>query len=210
MERAPERARTELHAALEPADRLLVRKGARGLLNQLLVAQDLEARPHGLEPSGDIVGGEGRPEIRTTHGVLAAIRTRRTCCEVIGRERCPDRAARVARRRLDPDVVELAVAQHLAVRHAIERDAAREAEVLLPGLYRKRARQAQHDLLGDGLDRRREIHLALGQQVLGLARRPAEQRVELRRSSSSGRCNSRSSPCSCGTSRRPECRSGCP
>ena len=42
------------------------------------------------------------------------------------------------------------------------------------------ARQAQHDLLGDGLDRGGEIHVALRQQLLRVARRPAEQLVEAR------------------------------
>ena len=43
---------------------------------------------------------------------------------------------------------------------------------------RARARHAQHDLLGDLLDRRGEVHLALRQRRLGLARRAAEQPVE--------------------------------
>ncbi len=49
---------------------------------------------------------------------------------MIGGERRAQRAAGVARRRLNPDVVEAAVAQDLAVGDAIERDAAGEAEIL--------------------------------------------------------------------------------
>ena len=111
---------------------------------------------------------------------------------VIGGERRAERAAGIARGRLDPDVLELAVAQHLAVGDAIERHAAGEAEILGAGLAGERARQAQHDLLGHRLDRGGEIHVALGQQLVGLARRRAEQRVELVVGHASGRCNSRS------------------
>ena len=43
------------------------------------------------------------------------------------------------------------------------------------------AAAAQHDLVGHRLDRRGEIHLALGERGVRIARRAAEQRVELRR-----------------------------
>jgi len=49
------------------------------------------------------------------------------------RKRRADRAAGVARRGLDPDIVELAVAQHLAIGDAVQRDAAREAEIARAG-----------------------------------------------------------------------------
>ena len=42
------------------------------------------------------------------------------------------------------------------------------------------SRELQHDLLGHRLDRRGEIHLALRERSLRLARRSAEQRVEAR------------------------------
>ena len=72
----------------------------------------------------------------------------------------------------------LPVAQHLAVGDAVERDAAGEAQVLLAGLLGETARQAQHHLLDHRLDRRGEVHVALLEQHLRLARRAAEQRVE--------------------------------
>ena len=49
--------------------------------------------------------------------------------DVNGGERCTDRPAGIARRRLNPDVFECAIAQHLAVRHTIECHAAREAQI---------------------------------------------------------------------------------
>ena len=59
---------------------------------------------------------------------------------MLRRERRAERAARIAGRRLDPDVLEGAVAQDLAVGDAIERDAAGEAEIALSPCSRASAR----------------------------------------------------------------------
>src|SRR5205814_8134953 len=93
-------------------------------------------------------------------------------------ERDAERAAGVAGRRLNPDVVEDALAQDAAVADAVQRDAARQAQIAEAGLAPREARHLQHHLLGDLLHRAREIHLALRQRRLGLARRPAEERLE--------------------------------
>ena len=90
-------------------------------------------------------------------------------------------AARVAGGRLNPQLVERALAQNPPVGHAVERDAAGQAEFLHPRLGVDVPGHPQHDLLGDGLDRGGEVHVALGQQRLGLARRTAEEPVELLR-----------------------------
>src|SRR5690606_27881552 len=79
---------------------------------------------------------------------------------------------------LNPEVFYMAVAKHFSVRNAVESNAARETNIRQTGFSNDRASQAQHDLLGDSLNRRREIHLTLSQAVLRLARRAAEQRVE--------------------------------
>ena len=65
------------------------------------------------------------------HGVERAVELARLAeLHVIGGERGAERAAGVAGRRLDPDALELAVAQDLAVGDAVERDAAGQAQVL--------------------------------------------------------------------------------
>ena len=51
-------------------------------------------------------------------------------------ERRAERAAGIAGRRLDPDVVERALAQQLAVGHAVQRDAAGQAEIARAGFAR--------------------------------------------------------------------------
>ena len=96
------------------------------------------------------------------------------------RQRRPDGAAGVARRRLHPDALEGAVAQDLAVGHAVERDAAGETEIVEPVLAGERARQPQHDLLGHLLDRGGDVHVERREQILGrVAHRRAEQVGEL-------------------------------
>ena len=89
-----------------------------------------------------------------------------------------ERAARVARRRRNPDVLENLLAQQDAVGDAIERDAAREAEIFRAGDFLRVPRHPQHDLLGDFLDGRRQVHFALRDHRFGIARRAAEQFVE--------------------------------
>src|SRR5215210_8774655 len=87
-------------------------------------------------------------------------------------------AARVTRGRLDPQMLERALAKKPAVADTIERDTACKHEILHPRLAMSRARHTQHDLFAHYLDGAREIHLSLGQIGLWLARRTAEQLVK--------------------------------
>ena len=89
-----------------------------------------------------------------------------------------ERAARVARRRLNPYVVEAAVAQNFAVRHAVERDASGEAQVRETRLRPERTGQAKRGLLDDGLRRGGEVAVAPRYGVVRLAGGP-EQFLEL-------------------------------
>ncbi len=95
-------------------------------------------------------------------------------------QRRTQRAAGIAGGRLDPDVVELPVAQHLAVGHAVQRDTAGETKIAHAGFGANRTGQLQHDLLRCRLDRGGQIHMVLGQRFAGRPRRTAEQFVELR------------------------------
>ena len=61
---------------------------------------------------------------------------------VVGGERRADRAPGVTGRGLDPDAVEVDLAQDAAIGDAIERHAAREAEMPAAGPFHRRARQA--------------------------------------------------------------------
>src|ERR1700724_955555 len=124
-----ERARTELHASLEPADRAAGRKRIGRLADERAVVAPLEVCTRGGQSLLDLALLVARTEVAALHGVVAVGEPRLAGVHVIGGERRADRAAGVARRRLDPHALETAVAQNLAVADAIERDAAGQAEV---------------------------------------------------------------------------------
>ena len=87
---------------------------------------------------------------------------------------------------------ETAVAKHLAVGDAIQRDAACQAQ--LPNRSAcKIARDTQHRLFEHRLNGRRNVHVERSQQSLRIARRCPEQFVRTGRSSWSVRCSSRNS-----------------
>ena len=85
---------------------------------------------------------------------------------VVGRQRGAQGAAGIAGSGLDPDVLEGAIAKHLAIRHAIQGDAAGKAEIFLTRFLSDRAGQPEHHLFGHRLDRGGQIHLALGDKLL--------------------------------------------
>jgi hypothetical protein len=175
-----ERARPEFHASLEPADRLALHERVHGAVDQGVVGDDFECRADAAEALLDLILLEGRAEIGAVHAVARAVQVAWFVPEqVVGRERRADRAPGVARRRLNPDPLELAIPQDLAVGDAVEGDAARETQILLPGLARQRPGQPQHYLLGYRLNGGRQIHVALAHQLVGLARPAAEQLIEL-------------------------------
>jgi hypothetical protein len=69
-----------------------------------------------------------------------------TFVDIVGGERRAERAAGIARGRLNPDIAEAAFAQHLAVGDTVERHAAGKTQVLDPGLGREAAGEAQNDV----------------------------------------------------------------
>ena len=94
-------------------------------------------------------------------------------------QRGAERAAGVARRRLDPDVLERPFAQQPAVGDAVERDAAGQHQVLHAGLAGAASRPMRSTTSSvTRLDAGRQIHVPLLERRLRLARRPAEQLVE--------------------------------
>src|SRR5262249_16414897 len=131
-----ERTRTELHASLEPADRELVGKRLRRGLDHVGFVEHSEMRARCGQPPLDVGLRELWPEISTRHAVAVANCPRLALELMIGGECRTHRAAGVACGGLDPDGIELAVAQHLAIRHAIERDAAGKTQIARAGLAR--------------------------------------------------------------------------
>src|SRR5690242_14564679 len=93
-------------------------------------------------------------------------------------ERSAQGSACVTGSGLNPDSIEWSVGEQLAVAHTIQRDAAREAEILRSCLSMCGARHAKHDLLTDDLYGPREVHLSLREARLGYTRRATEKLVE--------------------------------
>src|SRR5262249_61606916 len=111
-----ERARPELHAALHPADCLAVRQRTRGGLDQIAVTEPRELCARRAQPALDVVLRESGAEIGAVHAVARAPGVALTVLEdVVGGQCGSHRAAGIARRRLDPDAVEDAFLQQLAV-----------------------------------------------------------------------------------------------
>src|SRR5439155_23167656 len=94
------------------------------------------------------------------------------------REGDADRAARVTRGRLNPDLIEHLLATDASVADTVERHAAGQTQIRQAGFAPGEARHLEHHLLGDLLNGPREIHLALREPALGLACRTVEQRLE--------------------------------
>ena len=153
---------------MEPADRAPCDQLISNGPDQPVFIQHGKYRAHGLQPAFDFILLEGRAEIAASHRVRGAVGPARLILEqVIGRQRRPQGAPGIPGRRLDPDVLECTLAQHLAVGHAIERDAAGHAEILHAGLRRQAPRHPKHDLLGHRLNRGGQVHLALADRALG-------------------------------------------
>jgi len=88
------------------------------------------------------------------------------------------RAARIARGGLDPELFEGPLAQQPAVGHTVERHSPGQDEVFHLRLPPHLPGHAQHDFLGDLLDARGQVHVPLFEQGFRGARRPAEKPVE--------------------------------
>ena len=124
----------ELHPALEPADDLAVGQQGGDVVEQLaLVGEPLAGCAVRGQGPLDLVGREARAEEAPLLGVVAVGPAG------VVQELMPDeqgraqRAAGIAGRRLDPEVVEVALAEQPAVGHAVERHAAGQDQVLHPG-----------------------------------------------------------------------------
>ena len=149
-----ERARTELHPALEPADDLLLRR-ARRRRSSISAASSISSNTRAA-PSrrrARLSHAEGRAEIGTLHAVAVAGRLARLGRRAGDRHPVPRPAPRRHRRppagsRCSRRVLRAGP----SVGDAVERDAAGQAEVLQAGLGLRSVRASRSiNLLGDQL-----------------------------------------------------------
>src|SRR5262249_39736647 len=155
-----ESARTELHAPLKPADDLLVREQIGDLDAELLVRlADVIGRAFRGEHLQHIILGELRTEKRSLLPIGTS-RLSRIIVKLIAHEqRRAKRTTRIARGRLNPDLLEGSFSKDAAVADAVQRYAAGQHEVPHPRLPVNVAGRSKHDLLGDGLQRSGQIHV---------------------------------------------------
>ena len=135
-------------------------------------------RPLFVEEPRQLIVGEAGSEERAQLPVVGRRRSGVVEQLVPDEERDPQRSPGIARRRLDPDVVERPLAQDAAVADAVECDPACQTQVPLAGLPVYVTGGREHDLLGDQLNRGGDVHVPLGDRRLRRASRAPEQTVE--------------------------------
>jgi len=90
------------------------------LADQFRLVEHLEHGARVVKPGLDLRLAEAGPEIAAFHPVDHVMgRALAPEMMVIGRERRPQRPARITSRRLDPDAFEAAVPKNLAIRDAV-------------------------------------------------------------------------------------------
>ena len=135
----------------------------------------------GVEKFPDLVIGELRSEVAAALAIELIVGSWVVEQLVPDQQRDSQRPAGVSGSRLDPDLVEWALAETTAVGDTVERHAAGQAQVPHPGGFVNVSGHPQHRFLGDGLDTGGDVHVPLGQGRLGCSRRSVKERVELRR-----------------------------
>jgi hypothetical protein len=124
-----------------------------GRLEHIVTRYSRETRADGGQTPVNVALVELRTEIGALHAVdrvwqcalLALI-------NMINRERGAECAAGIARRWLHPDIAKATIQEHLPVGNAVERDAARETQIVYAGLVREAAGEAQDRIFQDRLD----------------------------------------------------------
>ncbi len=165
--RAP---RAELHPALEPADDLAVGQSARPHRRTVLVVVEglvTNARAGRADARISLVGVT-RPEQRSVLAVVRrpdSARCPSSWCQM--NERDAQRAAGVSGRRLNPDPSNGPSRRMRPLATQLSATPPARQRCFEPVCAWTCRAQPQHDLLGDCLDRRREVHLALGDRRLG-------------------------------------------
>ena len=145
-----------------PHDVLLGNQLRNALADLFFLGEVLIDRANRMQKRLDRLVGLPLTEERAELAVLAPV-VPRVAEQLMPDEQCgPQCPAGVPGRGLDPDVLEGSFTQNLAVGDAVERHAARQSQVLRTGERVRGASRTHHDLFGHDLDRRCDVHLALG------------------------------------------------
>ncbi len=177
-----ERAGSELHPPAQEAHDLALRERVGDDARPLVGVRDMPAGDVlAVEVGLDLVRRERRAEEAAAQRIARRVHLARRAEHLVRGQQCgPERAARIASGRLHEQTLEPGLAQHAAVGHAVQRDAAGHHYLLRSREPGQVGDQLEHDFLGHQLDRGGEVHLAPRDQRVELARRPAEQLLEAR------------------------------
>src|SRR5262245_26142748 len=116
-----ERPRAKFHPSLKPTDRLLVYKGIDGCFEETVVVHCLVPRTSGTQAALYLALAKFRAEKAPRHAVEAIVWPARPMqIEMIGCECRSHGPASIARRRLDPQPVDLPRAPYLSICHTIQ------------------------------------------------------------------------------------------
>ncbi len=163
-----ERARAELHPALEPADDVARHDPLGEQRQQRVVLEPFCRKTRLLDRVGDLgVVVLGSRECMPHHEA-----TRLSKLLVPDDVRGSHGGARVARRGRDVELLEPRLVANAAVRHGVERHATREAEPALPGALLQPVDHVEVDLFEPELQRRRDVVVVRRELGGRVARRP--------------------------------------
>src|SRR5262249_23653905 len=148
-----ERAGSEFHAALEPANGFTAGQSLGGRVEHIVARHGGKTRADGGQKPVNV----HLVQLRTEVGTLHAVDRVRHCAflalmHMVDRERGAGGAASVARRRLYPDIAKVAVQEHLPISDAVERDATGETQVVRASLVCEAAGKAQDRIFQDRLN----------------------------------------------------------
>ena len=160
---------------MEPAHGFALNYGRNRRLDQFAFGKNVMLRADCIQPPLDLLLCVGRTKKPALHQVLHIAEPRSFAEAVIDGVGSAERASGITCGRLNPKVLERAVAQHLTVCDAVQRDTAGEAEIGYSDLAGQGPRQPQHGFLQHSLNRRGEVHMPLRQRLIRLARQAPEQ-----------------------------------
>ncbi len=171
-----ERAWPELDPPLEPADDAAVGEHVGRALDDLVGVEFLEREPRALDRGPQPLRGVLRAPVRVIH----AERARGAELRVVHVIRRAHARAAVVGGRLDVEIGERGLVEDLPVHDAVEGDAAGQTQRAEPRLRVQVAQHAQHDLLEPGLERGRDVAVAVLQRLVGAAAGGSEQGLHAR------------------------------
>src|SRR5262249_3505261 len=162
-----ERARPEFHPPLKPSDDRPARYHPRDAGQQFFIRQRLEFQTGFEQSLGAFLIAEARAPVSVVHLEDASIFQN----GVVRQKSRAERTARVAGHWLNEDPLERGFIDDPSIHHRIERDAARQAQVLFRGLFMQPFEQIEYDVFQCLLRAGRDVLVTFIYRFAGMPRR---------------------------------------